>query len=140
VGSIKGRVFRYHPMRRIFYIVLTACTLTACTSGSSSASKESASVPDTIPYFANSLYYCNDSLLFYARRAYLEDDMDALCITGAAAYFHLGDTAALDTLSVVPLDEAAIMLLHASSLGSPDARRLIRYLSRVGLWDHSIPE
>lgn len=67
-----------HPMRRIFYIVLTACTLTACTSGSSSASKGDASVPDTIPYFANSLYYCNDSLLFYARRAYLEDDMDAL--------------------------------------------------------------
>ena len=118
-GPIKGTFFRYHPMRRIIYILLTACTLTACTCGSSSASKGDAPVPDTIPYFANSLYYCNDSLLFYARRAYLEDDMDALCITGAAAYFHLDDTAALDTLSVVPLsvvplDEAAIMLLHAN--------------------------
>ena len=66
--------------------------------------------------------------------------MDALCITGAAAYFHLGDTAALDTLSVVPLDEAAIMLLHACELGSDDARRFIRYLDQVGLWEHSIPE
>lgn len=128
-------------MKRIYYIVLLfTCTLTACTCGSSSASKGDAPVPDTIPYFAKSLYYCNDSLLFYARRAYLEDDMDALCITGAAAYFHLGDTAALDTLSVVPLDEADIMLLRACELGSDDARRFIRYLSQVGLWDHSIPE
>ena len=75
----------------------------------------------------------------YARLAYIYEDPIALCITGAAAYLHAGDSAALDSLSVVPLDEADIMLLRAAQLGSDDAIRFIRYLDEAGLWHHAIP-
>ena len=135
-------MFNFTPphWKNVLFFLLFICTLSACTCGSSSKSSTDAPHPDTVPYFANSLYYNNDSLMEYARRAYLDDDADALCVTGAAAYLHMGDSAALDTLSVVPLDEADIMLIHAVELGSPDARRLIRYLEQVGLWTKSIPE
>ena len=72
----------------------------------------------------------------YARRAYLEDDAAALCVTGAAAYLHRNDSAARDTLSVVSLDDADIMLQH----GCSDACRFIHYLDQMNLWRHSLPE
>ena len=76
----------------------------------------------------------------YARRAYLDDDAAALCVTGAAAYLHRNDSAARDTLSLVSLDEADIMLLHACELGCSDACRFIHYLDQMNLWCHSLPE
>ena len=76
----------------------------------------------------------------YARRAFIDDDPAALYITGTAAYLHAKDSAARDSLSVVPLDEADIMLLRACELGNEKACAFIQDLDKQGKWEHSIPE
>ena len=76
----------------------------------------------------------------YARRAYLDDDPAALYITGTAAYVHAADSAARDSLSVVPLDEANIMLLRACELGNEEACTFIHELDKQDKWEHYIPE
>ena len=76
----------------------------------------------------------------YARRAYIDDDPAALYITGTAAYLHAADSAARDSLSVVPLDEADIMLLRACELWNEKACTFIHELDKQGKWEHSIPE
>ena len=77
----------------------------------------------------------------YARRAYIDDDPAALFITGTAAYLHAADSAARDSLSVVPLDEADIMLLRAAELHYTPALDFIHSLALQGRWtDHYIPE
>lgn len=81
-----------------------------------------------------------DSLLHYARLAYLEDDADALGITGTAAFFYYNDPAARDTLPVVSTDEGAIMLLRSAKKGNTKSRYVIDCLIYQGLWDHCLPE
>ena len=76
----------------------------------------------------------------YARRAYLDDDPAALYITGTAAYVHAADSAARDSLSVVPLDEADIMLQHACEMGYEEACTFIHELDKQDKWEHYIPE
>lgn len=76
----------------------------------------------------------------YARRAYIDDDPAALYITGTAAYLHAADSAARDSLSVVPLDEADIMLLRACELNYEPAYIVVHYLDQLGLWSHSVPD
>ena len=76
----------------------------------------------------------------YARRAFIDDDPAALFITGTAAYLHAADSAARDSLSVVPLDEANIMLLHACELGNEKACAFILELDKQGKWGNYIPE
>ena len=81
-----------------------------------------------------------DSLLHYARLAYLEDDPDGLGITGTAAFFYMNDPAAHDTLPLVTPDEGAIMLLRAAQLGSDRALYVIESLHYQHLWHWSLPE
>ena len=76
----------------------------------------------------------------YARRAYLDDDPAALYITGTVAYLLAADSAARDSLSVVPLDEADIMLLRACELGNEKACTFIHELDKQDRWGHYIPE
>ena len=78
--------------------------------------------------------------MVYARRAYIDDDPAALYITGTAAYLHASDSAARDSLSVVPLDEADIMLLRACEMGYEEACAFIHELDKQGKWGHYIPE
>ena len=78
--------------------------------------------------------------MVYARRAYIDDDPAALYITGTAAYLHAADSAARDSLSVVPLDEADIMLLRACEMGYEEACAFIHELDKQGKWGHYIPE
>ena len=81
-----------------------------------------------------------DSLLHYARLAYLEDDADALGITGTAAFVYHNDPAAQDTLPLVSTDEGAIMLLRSARKGSSVSRHVIDCLIYQGLWEHCLPE
>ena len=138
-------MFNFTPphIENVVYGILFTCTLllNACTWKKPALDDTGLEPhPDTVPYFQTSLYYNNDSLMEYARRAYLEDDAAALCVTGAAAYLHRNDSAARDTLSVVSLDEADIMLQRSAQLGCSDACRFIHYLDQMNLWKHSIPE
>ena len=81
-----------------------------------------------------------DSLMYYARLAYLEENPKALAITGAAAYYFLGDQSAQDSLPLVSTDEGAIMLLRAVELGDMDAVWIIKCLVYQRLWTHSVPD
>ena len=116
--------------------MLFTCTLflSACTSCSEKVSTCGALCADS------SIYYNDDSLMEYARRAYLDDDPAALFITGAASYLHAADSAARDSLSVVPLDEADIMLQHACEMGYEEACTFIHELDKQDKWEHYIPE
>ena len=116
--------------------MLFTCTLflSACTSRSEKVSTCGALCADS------SIYYNDDSLMEYARRAFIDDDPAALYITGTAAYLHAADSAARDSLSVVPLDEADIMLLRACELGNEKACTFIHELDKQGKWGHYIPE
>ncbi len=87
------------------------------------------------------IYANADSLREYARLAYLDDDPHALCITAVAAYYYANDSAAHDTLPLVTLDEADIMLLHAANdLHYRGAYDFIYMLARHNNWQKSLPE
>ena len=89
--------------------------------------------------FSRAIYFNRDSLMHYAKLAYLEEDPHALFVTGAAAYMsRYADLP--DTLPTVSLDEGAIMLLRAAELGERDAVSLIHCLEAEHCWGHSIPE
>ena len=81
------------------------------------------------------LYYDPDSLLSYAKRAYLRDDPQGLFVTGAAAYLRALDPDFPEYCTTVPLSEASIMLKHAVELGHADAQDLIDYLQKCGVWE-----
>ena len=119
-------------MKRISYIILAVtCTLIlgACTSKEKPVAVSSA------------VFYNPDSLLYYAERAYMDEDPRALFVTGAAAYLKWQDPAAFPaSCTTVSRDEADIMLLRAAELGNPDARQLILCLHKNGVWKHSLPE
>ncbi|MBR0297147.1 MAG: hypothetical protein IJQ95_07150 [Paludibacteraceae bacterium] len=87
-----------------------------------------------------SLIYNGDSLAYFAERAYLHDDPDALFITGLASFISVQDPDFPDSIHTVPIDEAEIMLLHAADLGQKDAITLIGCLNDAGYWHHSIPQ
>ena len=87
-----------------------------------------------------SLFHNPDSLLFYAEKAYLEDDAYGLYVTGAAAFLRENNPDFPDSCTTVPLDEARIMLLRAAELGNEDAKNLIHCLELDVDWEYSIPE
>ena len=87
-------------------------------------------------HVSKSLYHNHDSLLHYAKLAYLEDPK-GLYVTGSAAYLRVQDPMPFDTLGLttVELDEARIMLLRSAELGYKDAHKLIQCLQKEGCWD-----
>ena len=87
-----------------------------------------------------SLFHNPDSLLFYAEKAYLEDDAYGLYVTGAAAFLRENNPDFPDSCTTVPLDEARIMLLRAAALNEPHAQQLVHCLELDADWDNSIPE
>ena len=88
-----------------------------------------------------SIYYNHDQLAEYTRRAYLYEDPVAMCITGMASFnMHYFDTAAQDSLTPVPLEDAEIMLLCSADKGYLDAIRVIYVLDYHRLWTRSLPE
>ena len=94
------------------------------------------------PVEVSSSVFCDpDSLLYYAERAYMDEDPRALFVTGAAAYLKWQDPASFPaSCTTVSRDEADIMLLRAAELGDPDARQLILCLHKNNCWHHSLPE
>ena len=106
----------------------------ACTSKNPKSANQLST--DNLPVDVRaSVVYNPDSLLHYARLAYLEDDPQGLFITGAAAYLRAQDPDFPDSCTTVPLWEASIMLKHAADLGHSDADRLIRCLQQSGCWE-----
>ena len=101
------------------------------------ASASGSDIPVAVEVPASVL--CNgDSLLFYARAAYLEDDAKGLFVTASASYLRAQGLLP-DSVSTVPLEEAEVMLWRSAESGYEDARRLIRCLSAHGCWTHSVP-
>ena len=137
-------MFNFTPPRcrfwhRIVLLVVT-CTLllTACT-----WRKRSNNLVwvDNIPALDSSVFYSREALMFFARRAYLEEDPAALAVMGTSSFhLHYFDKAALDSLPAVPLEEAEIMLLHSAELGYDPAFLVIHFLDQMDLWKCSVPE
>jgi hypothetical protein len=93
------------------------------------------------PVEVSSSVFCDpDSLLYYAERAYMDEDPRGLFITGAAAYLKWQDPAAFPaSCTTVSRDEADIMLLRAAELGNPDAIKYIKCCEYHGTWSHFVP-
>ena len=110
--------------------------IASCTCGkSSNASKGDEAQGVEV---SRALFHNPDSLLFYARHAYLDtvpENPQALYITGAAAFLRAQDPNFPDSCTTVPLDEARIMLLRAAELGHEDAQHLILCLQEGGCWE-----
>ena len=123
----------------IFKILLFTCTLfLLCTCGNrSKASKGDESHPTVV---SKSLYHNPDSLLFWAKRAYMHDDPQGLYITGAAAFLRIQDPDFPDSCTTVPIEEARIMLLRAAELNEPNAKQLIHCLQSEGCWEDRVTE
>ena len=125
----------------VFLLLLFTYTLclTACTC--CHRSDDRLVYVDNIPRLSADIFYSRDSLLFYAQRAYETEDPEALCITATSAY-HLRyfDTAAADSLTPVPEEDASVMLLRACELGYEPAYIVVHYLDQLGLWSHIVPE
>ena len=119
-------------------LLLFTCTLllSACTCGNK---KENTGKNPHAVEVSRKLFWNADSLRYYAKKAYLEEDARALFVTGAAAYMQRYSELP-DSMPTVSLDEASIMLLRAAELGNEDAYNLIHCLSDQGLWSHSVPE
>ena len=95
---------------------------------------------DNIPRLSADIFYSRDSLLIYAQRAYETEDPEALCITATSAYhLHYFDTAAADSLTPVPEEDASVMLSRACELGYEPAYIVLHYLDQLGLWSHTVP-
>ena len=119
--------------------MLFTCTLlVACMCGKKKQSSKGGE-PQPVN-ISKALFHNADSLLYYAERAYLRDDPDALFITGLASFISVQDPDFPDSIYTVPIDEAEIMLLHAADLGQPDALQFIQCLDKQGHWHHSLPE
>ena len=119
-------------MKRCFlsYFLVFTCTLLifACTC----CNKQKDPKPVQV---RASLFHNPDSLLFYAEKAYLEDDAYGLYVTGAAAFLRENNPDFPDSCTTVPLDEARIMLLRAAELGNEDAQTLIHCLELDADWE-----
>ena len=116
-------------------MLFTCSLLSACTCGNNKVTAESVSV-------SKSLFHNHDSLLAYAKLAYVQEDPKGLYVTGAAAFLRIQDPAPFDSLGLTTVDpeEAAILLLRAAELGHEDARKLIMCMYNEGCWTHSLPE
>ena len=139
---VLNKMFNFTPPIRqnvVNLFLLFTCTLliSACTCG---RFRDNQSSTCGVSWADTTIYYNHDSLLHYARLAYLEDDPRGLFITGSAAYLRADDPHFPSYLTTVPLDEADIMILHAAELGSLSARMFISDLARQGRWSHYIPE
>lgn len=129
--------FFYMKNRSTFFLLLFTCTLlSACTCGNKKGNTGDGPRPVEV---SRKLFWNADSLRYYAKKAYLEEDAHALFITGAAAYMQRYSELP-DSMPTVSLDEGAIMLLRAAELGNEDAATLIHCLAHEGLWHHSVPE
>ena len=115
-------------MRNAIFILISCALFTAC-------ARQQKPVE-----VSRAVYFCGDSLRYYAQKAYLEEDAQALFVTGAAAYMKQYVQEYPDSLPTVPLDEATIMLIRSAELGCQDAFNLIHCLDSEGKWGHSIPE
>jgi hypothetical protein len=133
-GTCNASGGAHNRARRLFlYLSVALLLLPACT--------KIPSYDGRFFFVDTNLYTNRDSLAHYARLAYLEDDPHALCVTGVAAYYFDGDSAAHDTLPLISTDEADIMLLHAASdLGYEGAYKFIYMLDRHNAWRRSLPE
>ena len=88
------------------------------------------------------IFYNADSLNHYIDIAFLDEleDAEAFAIVGTATYNLLYfDKRAQDSLPVVPLEDADMMLLGAAYKGYAPAFTVLRYLDLMGVWHHSIP-
>lgn len=135
-----------HMKRRFLsYFLVFTCTLfafacTCCNNNSNSTDSpsfrkglgEGSSQPVQV---SASLFHNPDSLLFYAEKAYLEDDAYGLYVTGAAAFLRENNPDFPDSCTTVPLDEARIMLLRAAELGNEDAKNLVHCLELDADWE-----
>ena len=90
-------------MKRHFlsYFLVFTCTLFAFACTCCNKQKD----PKPVQVRA-SLFHNPDSLLFYAEKAYLEDDAYGLYVTGAAAFLRENNPDFPDSCTTVPLDEA----------------------------------
>ena len=116
---------------KIYIFLAVTCTLIlgACTSKEKPVEVSSA------------VFHNPDSLLYYAERAYKDEDPRGLFVTGAAAYLKWQDPESFpENCTTVSRDEADIMLLRAAELGNEDAKNLIHCLHENGAWHHSLPE
>ena len=119
-------------MKRHFlsYFLVFTCTLFAFACTCCNKQKD----PKPVQVRA-SLFHDTDSLLFYAEKAYLEDDAYGLYVTGAAAFLRENNPDFPDSCTTVPLDEARIMLLRAAELGNEDAQTLVHCLELDADWE-----
>ena len=123
-------------MRNLLFFGLFTCTLfVACTCGNN---KENTDAPSPATY-SKALYHNPDSLLRYAKLAYLEMDAHALYVTGSAARLALRSDWP-DSCTAVKPDEGDIMLALSARMGYQPAIDLIRCLEYHNDWHHSVPE
>ena len=116
----------------LLWIGTCMLAVSACTCGN--GSRKISTTDDTAPVcISRSLFHNGDSLAFYARKAYMEDDPQGLYVTGAAAFLRLALHDMPDSCTTVPPDEAEIMLKRAAALGHKDAHRLLQCLAAQGV-------
>lgn len=119
-------------MKKAYLLLIISTLGIGCARATKSADAGVVEIPESI--------VCNgDSLLYYARLAYLEDDAKGLFVTAAASYLR-GQGVLPDTVTTVGREEAEVMLWRSAQLGYPEAVRLIRCLAAHGCWQHSIPD
>ena len=97
---------------------------------------------NNVPTLYLPIFYNADSLDLYIKKAYLEENnLPAMYVAGTSAYaVRVFDKPALDSLPVIPLEEADMMLLSAAWEGYEPAMIVIEYLDLLKLWHHSIPD
>ena len=85
---------------------------------------------------------CNrDSMLYYAERAYLDNDPKALFLT-AAGYYAKSNGLYPDTLYIPTVDRqtAEEFLYLSASMDFPPAVRLVNLLRLQGEWAYAVPD
>ena len=116
-------------MRAPLFLLAITCTLTACTWGN----KQSiSSMPVDMPA---SLFADRDSVLYYAERAYLQNDPKGCFVVGACYY--LNERGELpDYIYTVDQAQADTFLMISAAQKYTPAIEFIHYLVNDGSWQH----
>lgn len=100
----------------------------ACCDENSKFAPEAVEVP-------MSIFYNRDSIDFYARKAFLEEDAKGLFVMGAATYLQRqGDMP--KSIATMPLEDADDMLMLSAGKHYQPAIDLINCLRKHGQWRH----
>ena len=133
-----NRPFNLSMKRYLFLLTFTCALCVFAHTSEKQSEKQVAEKPLPVVIDPN-LYFNQDSLEYYRKLAYLEEDPRGMYIMAVVSHISHFDYWPDSVFCTVPREDGDIMLWRAAQLGYAPAQDLIRCLDFNGCWNHSVP-